>query len=234
MTRQLSGFHDIAVVCAHPDDESFGLGAVLSTLVDAGSRIDLLCFTHGEASTLHGVEGGLAEIRAHELTAAAAVLGLTHTTLLDYPDGRLEAQPLDELADHIQRLARLTHADALLTFDLGGITGHPDHQHATRAAMRAAAELDITVLAWTLPDDVAETLNREFDARFVGRTREEIDFAIDVDRSRQLEAIRCHESQADVIPIVNRRLDLSGDHEHLRYLHRPNDHSEPGLQHQPD
>ncbi len=234
MTKQLSGFHDIAVVCAHPDDESFGLGAVLSTLVDAGSHVDLLCFTHGEASTLHGVEGGLAEVRAHELAAAAAALGLTHTTLLDYPDGRLEAQPLDELADHIQRLARLIQADALLTFDLGGITGHPDHQHATRAAMRAGTELDISVLAWTLPHDVAETLNGEFDAQFVGRTREEIDFAIDVDRSRQLEAVRCHESQSDVIPIVNRRLDLSGNHEYLRYLYRSTDHSEPEFQYQPD
>jgi LmbE family N-acetylglucosaminyl deacetylase len=234
MTQKLSAFHDIAVVCAHPDDESFGLGAVLSTLVDAGSRIDLLCFTHGEASTLHGVEGGLAKIRAHELTTAAAVLGLTDTTLLDYPDGHLEAQTLDELADHIQRQARLIQADALLTFDVGGITGHPDHQQTTRAAIRAATELDITVLAWTLPRHVAETLNREFDAQFVGRTKEEIDFAIDVDRSRQLEAIRCHQSQSDVNPMVNRRLDLSGNQEHLRYLHRSTGHIEAELQHQTD
>lgn len=40
------------VVIAHPDDESFGLGAVLHALVTAGTPVDVLCFTHGEASTL--------------------------------------------------------------------------------------------------------------------------------------------------------------------------------------
>jgi N-acetylglucosamine malate deacetylase 2 len=39
-------------VCAHPDDETFGLGAVLAALVDAGTAVVVLCFTRGEASTL--------------------------------------------------------------------------------------------------------------------------------------------------------------------------------------
>ena len=43
----------VLAICAHPDDESFGLGAVLSAFVDAGARVSLLCFTRGEASTLH-------------------------------------------------------------------------------------------------------------------------------------------------------------------------------------
>jgi len=32
------------VVCAHPDDESFGLGCVLCTLADTGSRLSVVCF----------------------------------------------------------------------------------------------------------------------------------------------------------------------------------------------
>ncbi len=51
----------VLVVVAHPDDESFGLGAVLSSFVDAGADVSVLCFTQGEASTLHGVEGDLAD-----------------------------------------------------------------------------------------------------------------------------------------------------------------------------
>ncbi len=39
-------------VIAHPDDESFGLGAVIDALITAGAIVDVLCLTRGEASTL--------------------------------------------------------------------------------------------------------------------------------------------------------------------------------------
>ena len=41
----------VLAVCAHPDDESFGLGGVIAALVAAGTRVDLICLTGGEAST---------------------------------------------------------------------------------------------------------------------------------------------------------------------------------------
>jgi LmbE family N-acetylglucosaminyl deacetylase len=101
----------VLAVCAHPDDESFGLGAVLSAFVDTRTLVSLLCFTRGEASTLSGTADDLAETRAHELAAAAVVLGIARTQLLDYPDGSLTAQPLDALASDVRRLAREATAD---------------------------------------------------------------------------------------------------------------------------
>ena len=41
-------------VVAHPDDESFALGALVDRFTSCGIPVTLLCFTHGEASTLHG------------------------------------------------------------------------------------------------------------------------------------------------------------------------------------
>lgn len=218
MNDTLPALTNVLVVCAHPDDESFGLGAILSAVTEAGSHVGVLCFTHGEASTLHGVAGELGVIRADELAAAGDILGVSGVELLDYPDGHLSAQPLDQLADHVTRAARTVDASALLVFDHGGITGHPDHQHATDATLRAANSIGCPVLAWAIPDKVAQLLNDEFDTNFVGRRDDELDVTITVDRARQLDAIACHRSQSTDNPVLWRRLDLLGPTEHLRYL----------------
>jgi N-acetylglucosamine malate deacetylase 2 len=213
----LPGWASVLAVCAHPDDESFGLGAVLSTLADAGCRLSVLCFTHGEASTLRSVQGDLDSIRAGELAAAGTVLGVAHVELLDYPDGHLSAHPLDELGYHVTRLADTVDADALLVFDDGGITGHPDHQHATDAAVEAAHTRGLVVLAWAIPNRVAARLNDEFQTTFVGRD-DDFDVIVTVDRRRQLDAITCHRSQSADNPVLTRRLELLGPVEYLRYL----------------
>ena len=211
----------VLAVCAHPDDESFGPGAVLAALAKAGTSSSVLCFTHGEASTLGLGGGDLRRVRAGELAAAAAALGTAGTRLLDYPDGRLAGIPLSRLGGHVHRQVEVTGPDALLVFDEGGITGHPDHCRATAAALAAAARDDLTVIAWAIPDHVAGALNAEFATTCTGRPPAQIDLTITVDRAAQLKAIACHASQSTHNPVLWRRLELQGDREHLRYLRKP-------------
>lgn len=213
--------HAILAVCAHPDDESFGLGAVVAAFTAAGTSSRALCFTHGEASTLGLGDRPLTEIRAEELTAAASLLGVEEVELLGYPDTGLPAIPLVELSAHV--LSRSQGVDLLLVFDEGGITGHPDHAAATAAALAAAATLGLPVLAWALPEHIAASLNTEFGTTFVGRGPEEIDLEITVDRAQQRRAISCHASQSTDNPVLWRRLQLLGDREHLRWLRPPTD-----------
>jgi GlcNAc-PI de-N-acetylase len=78
----------VLAVVAHPDDESFGLGAILAALVAAGAEVRVVCLAHGEASTL-GATHDLAAVRHRELTAAAERLGVADVVLHDFPDGRL-------------------------------------------------------------------------------------------------------------------------------------------------
>lgn len=217
MTRsRLPAWSNVLAVVAHPDDESFGLGAVLSAFAGDGAHTAVLCFTHGEASTLGGVDGDLGEIRVAEFERAAAVLGVCRSELLDYRDGALCAVPLDELSGHVRRLIAETGAEGLLVFDEGGITGHPDHRRATEAAIAATAPDGLPVVAWALPDAVACGLNAEFATTFVGCAAEHLDIRLDVDRARQLRAIAEHHSQAADNPVLWRRLELLGDAEWLR------------------
>ena len=217
----LPAVRGVLAVCAHPDDESFGLGAVLAAFSEMGTDTAVLSFTHGEASTLHGTDGELAEVRAKEFARAADALGIRARELLDYVDGGLSTKPLDELAAHVSMVVESHGADLLLVFDEGGITGHPDHQRATDAALSAAARLEIPVLAWVVPRPVARRLNSQFGTGFVGRSEGEVDYRLSVDRRRQREAIACHRSQSALNPVLDRRLRLQGDVEWLRWLRRP-------------
>ena len=218
--RELPAASAVLAVIAHPDDESFGLGAVLRALTDAGTRVTGLCFTHGEASTLGAAGVDLHQIRATELAEAAKALGISDIDLLGYPDGRLAEIPLAELADLVVGAAVRGRAELLVVFDEGGVTGHPDHQHATRAALAASHRLGLPVAAWAVPDTVAAALNAEFSTTFVGRPPNEIDLVVTVDRARQRQAIACHRSQSRANPVLWRRLDLTGDREPLRWLRR--------------
>ncbi len=213
-------FRSVLAVCAHPDDESFGLGAVLSTFAELGIETRVLCFTRGEASTLGPNVVDLASERAAELATAAAVLGVRSFRLLSYPDGALREAGLEDLCREVATSVADGSVDCLLVFDEGGITGHPDHERATEVALASAERLALPVLAWAIPIAVAATLNREFETGFVGRDRSEIDFVIEVDRRLQNEAIACHASQATDNPVLWRRLALHADTESLRWLRR--------------
>jgi len=218
---ELPDARSVLVVCAHPDDESFGLGAALAKLDESGSSTSVLCFTHGEASTLGADCGDLGQIRARELAAAAGELGVRYVELLDYRDGRLAEEELDELTAPIRRAIERAMVDLVLVFDEGGITGHPDHCRATEAGIAAASELDLPVLAWALPQRVTEVLNSEFSAGFVGRCDEELDYLVSVERTRQLRAIDRHVSQVTDNPVLGRRLEIQGNREAFRWLSRP-------------
>lgn len=218
------GYRDIVVACAHPDDESFGLGAIITTLVDAGTRVRLVCFTHGEGSTL-GASTDLAARRDDELVCAADVLGVAQVHVHAYPDGTLSQVPADRLADEIVMAA--ADADALLTFDDGGVTGHPDHQRATDAAVLAGRRLDVPVLGWALPEHVAAALRAEFGAPFVGREDDQLHVELPVERERQYAAMACHGSQLTDNPVPHRRIELQGAVEHLRVLHQPTSGTSP-------
>jgi LmbE family N-acetylglucosaminyl deacetylase len=211
----------VLVVVAHPDDETFGLGAILARMAASGTAVHILCFTHGEASTLNQSGADLRRAREQELLQASGELGAASCTLLDYPDGSLAASPPGDLAGHTSELVSRWDADGLLAFDETGVTGHPDHQAATSAAVAAAAAAGLPVLAWTLPAAIASRLREETGGPFAGQLPASIDLCVRVDRARQRRAALMHTTQVSPTAVLWRRLQLQGDREHLRWLITP-------------
>jgi N-acetylglucosamine malate deacetylase 2 len=209
------------VVIAHPDDESFGLGAVIDQLAAGGAAVHIICYTHGGASTLNQTHADLHRARETELREAAAELGAAGVTLLDYPDGGLVGIPAAELGDHVADAAARANASGLLVFDDTGVTGHPDHRAATGAAVLAGRRAGLPVLAWVLPAAVAARLSADTGQDFAGQPPDRIDLRVRVSRERQRRAALLHASQISPGAVLWRRLGLLGGCEYLRWLIPP-------------
>jgi LmbE family N-acetylglucosaminyl deacetylase len=76
--------------------------------------VHILCYTHGEASTLNENDTDLDREREAELQQASTELAAATVTLLDYPDGGLAAIPAPELAAHAVGLAARHRPDGVL------------------------------------------------------------------------------------------------------------------------
>lgn len=205
---------EVVAVVAHPDDETFGLGAILATLASAGSRVRVVCLTHGEASSLGGGPG-LGEQRRRELQSAAEVLGVAEVFLYDLGDGHLVDLAVAVLDGLVE--TDVDHPDLLVTFEPGGVTGHPDHRAAAAAARRAAARRALPVLEWGVNPDVARVLNDELGTTFTSLTGEGV-HDVTVDRSAQYGALTCHASQVSDNAALARRLELQGPTERVRFI----------------
>lgn len=121
----------LLLVFAHPDDESFATGGTVAKYQKAGWEVFLLCATRGEKGEVGPYAslsaGKLGAIRQKELEQAAALLGISHVTVLDYKDGKLAGLEAGELEESIYKKMEEIIPDCIITFDTTGISNHPDH-----------------------------------------------------------------------------------------------------------
>ena len=126
---------------AHPDDESGAFGGALLMAHDRGIETSVICLTAGAAGSFRGSAGSaeeLAAMRRDEFCAASKLLGLTHSEVLDYPDGKLDQQNFYELAGLLVEKIRKYRPQVVLTFGGdGGVNLHRDHTIISLAATAA-------------------------------------------------------------------------------------------------
>lgn len=128
-------------VYAHPDDESFGPGALLARAARQGAVVHGVFFTRGQ----HGQPSfrpaptpeALGRLREQDLREACAAIGFAGVEVLDYTDGTLAQVPAADLEAHVLGALRRHRPEVVLTFGPGGITRHPDHVAVHVAAVRA-------------------------------------------------------------------------------------------------
>jgi N-acetylglucosamine malate deacetylase 2 len=140
--RPLIPAHDVAVVIAHPDDETIGCGAQLSRL----PGISIIVATNGAPLDIaeargHGCSStqSYAELRSEELCRAMALAHVPQHNIIEL--GMTDQGTVRHLADLTRSIYYLLAAQGIrivLTHAYEG--GHPDHD-ATAFAVHAAAAL---------------------------------------------------------------------------------------------
>ncbi|MBC8280889.1 MAG: PIG-L family deacetylase [Chloroflexi bacterium] len=148
----MPGFRLLACF-AHPDDEAFPVGGVLARNVSDGRRVRLVTTTLGEEGDIRqegsATKETLGEVRRIELSCAVQALRLESNELYGYRDSGMvgwEANnhprafinaPEDEVVERLVRAIREFRPQVILTFEPGGLYGHPDHiaisKHTTTA-----------------------------------------------------------------------------------------------------
>ena len=138
---------------AHPDDEAFPIGGSLAAHSSRGVSIRLITATSGEEGEVRSpglaMPDGLGSLRREELSCSVHTLGLQSHHVLGYRDSGMAGTsannlpeafinvPQEEIVEILVREIRTFRPQVVLTFEPGGLYGHPDHiaicKHATKA-----------------------------------------------------------------------------------------------------
>jgi LmbE family N-acetylglucosaminyl deacetylase len=220
----------LAVVVAHPDDDTFGVTGTAALHADDRSfELTAVLVTSGDAGEIAdprlATPETLGDVREGEDRASWAALGVVPARheFLRYPDGLVAEVPREELVARIADILRAQRPDVVVTFGPDGITAHVDHVRTgdvtTEAFHRVRAEggEGLRRLLYTA---LPTSRLRWFSDRLVERGLDPIDptqpyqprgvpdeaIAVEVDCSnvwrRRLLALREHRTQggADVVP----------------------------------
>ncbi len=117
----------VLVVFPHADDEVLSMGGLLSQLSAKGVEIYWVVLTKGEKGNENAIyDEGLKEIRVKEAKNASEIYGVKKLIQLDFPDNAVDEHKV-ELTNEVKQVMQDINPDVVLTYDLAGLYGHPDH-----------------------------------------------------------------------------------------------------------
>ena len=139
----------ILVLCAHPDDDTFGMGASIREMARNGCSVICAYLTTSPRGVLGDMtEEEKARTRIQEAREACEILGAEPVFMDFHKDELDEPETLERIIDIVKKLK----PDAIFT--LPGNDVHPTHAKTAKLAHMAAKELGLGEVwiyeAWTL------------------------------------------------------------------------------------
>ena len=150
------------VVFPHPDDESVMTGGLILTALSMGWEVSVLTLTEGGSGKIFVNGGGRStrEIRREEMATAMSRLGVTDWVMWRFDDGRL--RKTKKWRERLRKFMEIMNPDLVVTYDLSGVSGHPDHISLGIEVLRVVRKRGVELL-W--PSFVGEEKRRMVDGR---------------------------------------------------------------------
>lgn len=206
-------------VYPHPDDESFGPGAVMAQQRRRSHEVYLLVLTRGGATKVRHRLGLSVEemgtIRLREMDAMARVYDLTGLTVLDFPDDGLKELDPRLLERAVEEHVVKVRPEVMVTHPAHGVSGFEDHLVTHAVVKRVFCDLGDGPSAEQAPRRLAFTTlaqrqrdGEESDRPIRLRTAKdgEIDCTVRVtpeDLAAQRRALACYETYQEMIDTMD-------------------------------
>jgi N-acetyl-1-D-myo-inositol-2-amino-2-deoxy-alpha-D-glucopyranoside deacetylase len=213
----------VVAIFAHPDDEAFTIGGVLSAFADRGATITLITATRGEEGEIAhpslATPENLGSVRERELLDAAAILGIASVRFLDFRDSGMFGtesnensaafiqQPTEKVAQKLAGILAEIRPDIVITFSEEGGYLHPDHVHihdSVEAVSKLAPELVPHLYYSSFPREFFLEIANQDHGAFAGMSEER--------RARMGQPLAAFTLVADVDPYVDRKIAAFAAH----------------------
>jgi LmbE family N-acetylglucosaminyl deacetylase len=213
----------VVAIFAHPDDEAFTIGGVLSAFSDRGATVTLITATRGEQGEIAhpslATPEMLGEVREQELLEAAAILGISSVRFLDFRDSGMYGtdsnhdpaafiqQPTEAVARKLAAMLDEIRPDLVITFSEEGAYLHPDHIHihdSVVATSQLAPDLVPHLYFSSFPREFFFELANQDHGAFAGMSEER--------RNRMGQPLSAFTAVLDVEPYVDRKVTAFGAH----------------------
>ena len=138
------------VIFPHPDDETVMTGSLISESIRLGWQVKVVSLTEGDRGRvhIHGRGRSVAQMRRGEFIRAMKILNVSDFEMWKEDDGKLRRSDLWRV--RVQRLIDLYDPSIVVTYDLSGVTGHPDHIELGMEVLRLKRERGFQ-LWWPVP-----------------------------------------------------------------------------------
>jgi LmbE family N-acetylglucosaminyl deacetylase len=140
-TRAKGPKESVLVLCAHSDDQIFGVGGSLAKYAEEGKSVITIIFSYGEKSHPWLKRKVTIKMRVKESQEAAKIIGVEKTMFLGIYEGRFPQEIEEkEIHDRIYRLIKKYRPIKIFTH--AGDDPHPDHSAVNKFVLELCNEVD--------------------------------------------------------------------------------------------
>jgi LmbE family N-acetylglucosaminyl deacetylase len=177
---------NILVICAHPDDEVFGLGGTIAKYSKEGVKVDVIIFSYGEQSHPWLRKHFVIETRIKEQKAASEILGTRSTTFFGLREGYFQEDAKKRrVQSRLAAIIKKHKPKKIFTHSIDD--PHPDHKMVHLSSLDALQKSKHKCDVYTF--DVWNPIN------FMKRKKPKLYVDISKTFQKKLGALRCFRSQ---------------------------------------